>query len=91
LGRAFPRNPHPSRDLADRLHFDFKAHRVAAGCNLKRLAATLHQETSAAFPLEIFVHKKIGNGPEAASRIVRGVGARFYGVDPKMPLGVSGG
>jgi hypothetical protein len=61
---------HPSRDLADRRHFDFKAHRVIAGGNLKRLAATLHQETSAAFPLEIFVHKKIGSSEE----IVGGIG-----------------
>src|ERR1035441_9545704 len=82
---------YPSRDFAERRHFDFKAHRVAAGGNLKRRAATLCQETSAAFPLEVFVHKKIGNGRKAASRIIRGVDASFYGLDPKMALGVSGG
>jgi hypothetical protein len=52
---------HLSRDPADRRHFDFEAQRVARG-NRKRLAATLHQETSAAFPFEIFVHKENGMG-----------------------------
>ena len=68
---------HPSRDFAHRRHFDFKAHRVAAGGNLKRLAETLQQETAAAFQLQIFGHKKTGNLPEAASRIGGGVGAGF--------------
>jgi len=43
----------------------------------------------ATFPFEIFVQRKIGNGPEATRQISCGVEAGSYVLDPKMPSRVS--